>query len=460
MLTNRAFVTGMSTSPFGGAGAAFVPTWVGPMLAGITTMPTFSAGSLTARANRDYIDLFHYARLMAKRSPYQTDVARDPGTLLGVERNSAYLISSGSVHGGEVGGPAPPSAFADPPSVGGQLMLGARKPPELGPDTYAFDLSHAFHMSRAVERCSVSTAAPVARVVERLRIGNAAMQPVERDTACQACAEYVAPYLWSTENLQRPPLCSYMPGYPSQISLFPLLTGGWSAYPAAWGAHVVAWESPLKYVNGDPLADSEELAKMMCCGTLDTRGGTGNFRMVGSFTYGPPGVEIGLFLRSATAAPFRADLTVPVSGDPDGAPVFEWDSVAQETKLNGISHTDRYAIKYNANNDTALYTMSDTGPAGKQSYFFSNPSYALPATGTYVLTPATATGAPVRCSFSSSCEGGGIPGCTPINDGSAPAGSVRLELSQAKPEYWHIDWIVGCVNVASGATIPPVPPPP
>jgi hypothetical protein len=317
MVTNRAFYEGIK-GPISFPVSTLAATVVGPRQALIGAPPM----RYTRRLGYDYVRLYLHAELRAFAAPDATDVAEAPLTMLGAKPNDAYL-----------GTPTPD--IADPPAQDGAL-------PHSGDEaTPAGRLSLAFHRARAPEFCyRAETAAVVdslgATIRRTRRLPD--RDPTEhriREAAVQACAEWVAPFVWNKDswNTSDPdwqkhhydaaPLCSYLPGYPSRGFIDPgrsgphyaladgtFLAGDWAAYPrrSQYAATAVAYDRATAYVGGAAGADSEALAKLMCGAKLDAS--VAGYRVHGTIRNLHPDAFVGLFLRSSLSPPLSRDKKV------------------------------------------------------------------------------------------------------------------------------------------------------
>ena len=434
----------------------WVVTTLGPWLArGYVRAPD----SVSNRLKSDYMDLMTYAALRAKAEPNGIDLASAPGTMLGMFPNSSYA--------------APPSDdMADPRALADDAPFGAGDANlRMGtfPGTKAFWLTQTFHHARGPELCmrqdDGNFRVDIAKVIRAARAepepdaGDAEARRAY-DARCQACAEWVAPFIWNTatwdgSKLTGAPLCSYVEGYPA--------TKAMDGNPDAWGlepdtalievdgadrrwfAHYptqnrhdgpdpvpVGYESSQSYVGGGTSETPEQLAKLMCCAKLQTRGGTGNFRIHGTIHGQPADAVVTMFLTPADAPEIEAEDLDPDYEQPVLAHLPTGDP-AKGVRALANDGGERFGLRYDT--DPRAKAVYDTfkavaGGGGEQglSYNFGNPATGYLPAGTFRLTPLMAMDEKrgEHCTFE-------------------PA-SVPLTLNPDHAEAWDVDFTMTCAS--------------
>ncbi|MBK8254315.1 MAG: hypothetical protein IPK82_16810 [Polyangiaceae bacterium] len=133
-------------------------------------------------------------------------------TMLSVEPNACYTAAGGpGCSPVNLGANDPLAPFIDP-ELPAQLM-----PP--APDDHAGALALAFHASRAPQLCNAITAANLSAIPA---IVTNAETTLERAAACDACAEWIAPFLRIGKDAQSydtnaQPLCYYTASDPNAV---------------------------------------------------------------------------------------------------------------------------------------------------------------------------------------------------------------------------------------------------
>ena len=436
----------------------FVVSVVGPALASfdLGNMPLAMFGRITT----DYLALTLKAALRAVEAPIETDMAVAPMTLLGLDRNGAYASEPPE----ELRDPkAEPDSFAFDGGGGTNVQMGS------WPDSKVFWLTQAFHHSRMPEVCTrqddTEYRIEIAKLLKAARadIGETPSSPEEqraRDAVCQACAEWIGPFIWNTNSwdgskLTGAPLCSYSARYPTTKTMDPDQGGGWGLEPDTvltdpdgadkrWFAHYptqnshagydpipIGYESPLSYVGGHGDETPEELAKLMCCAKLDTGGGTGNFRLRGKLTGQPLDSTVTFFLTPAAAPEIEAEDLDPDYEQPVLAHLPGGDST-KGVRAMALSQSERFGLKFDVDPqakavyDTAKAVTPDPDNTGYE-YNFGNPAKNwLPAAVSFRLTPLMAMDEKrgEHCTF------------------DPP--SRTFTLNPDHPEEWNVDFAMDC----------------
>lgn len=431
---------------------------IGAYNAALSSVPA----GLALRATADYTRLQSESSLRSWFQSEGTHLSTNPGTMLGVGPNGSYSTT-------------PPDNLVDPKTVGPDLpFAGSGSNLALGTavDTKSFWLTQTFRRARAPDICThqreFAYRVDIDKLLQSSRslpdpatLSGDAKKSVE--AACQACAEYIGPYLWNTASwngsrLTGAPLCSYAPDYPRPAMLRPE-SNDWGLEPETtltmpdggdtrWFAHwqtqnsrggidaiPIGYDSPLHYVGGSASATPEEMAKLTCCARLDTGGGTGNFRLQGKITGQPIDSVVTFLLTPASSSSIEADDMDPTYYQP----IIAHLPTTDPTKGSRIVWTDegeRFGVRYDIPVDAkALYdtgkAITESGDAGLRWHFGNPAKNFLPAAGSFRLTPLMAMDEKRgwHCTFD-------------------PPSRV-YNLSQTNAEIWDADFAMSCSDDVS-----------